>query len=279
MLDARLGMGAVSLRVADLGRSEEFYTTKLGLAVIDRAPGVLLLGVESRILLRLVEVPGATAKPRRSTGLYHFAILVPTRRDLGIVLAHLVRSGTRLQGGADHLVSEALYLADPDGNGIEIYRDRTREEWPWEGDQVAMENAPLDIDGLIRESEGEELETLARGTKMGHVHLQVRDLDEAESFYQGVIGFNVMQRWRPSALFVSAGGYHHRLGLNTWSGVGAPPPPENAVGLEYYTIELPPDELAEVRSRLEQAGVVVSEEGGAVRLKDPSGNGMLLVAL
>ena len=267
-------MGTVCLRVADLGRSEEFYTQKLGLAVLDRAPGVLSLGAGSRPLLRLVEVLGAHPKPRRSTGLYHFAILVPTRRDLGISLAHLVRSGYHLQGAADHLVSEALYLADPDGNGIEIYRDRAREEWPWNGDEVLMDNAPLDIDGLIRESEGEELETLPSDTKMGHVHLQVRDLDEAESFYGKVLGFRVMQRWKPSALFVSAGGYHHHVGLNTWSGVGAPPPPPDSVGLEYFTMELPPDELASVRSRLEKAGVKGESEGDGLALRDPSGNGL-----
>ena len=181
----------------------------------------------------------AVPKPRRTTGLYHFAILVPSRAALGRSLRRLVDARYPLTGAADHLVSEAIYLDDPDGLGIEIYRDRPRDSWRrLAGGQIAMSTDPLDVQNVLDEPGAETAwNGLDAATVMGHVHLHVPHLDTAEQFYCGRIGFDPMLRGYPGALFVSAGGYHHHLGLNTWAGVGAPPPPENAVGLQSFTIE------------------------------------------
>jgi catechol 2,3-dioxygenase len=190
-------------------------------------------------LIELHENTGAIAKPRRSTGLFHFAILVPSRAALGRSLRRLVDKGWPMTGASDHLVSEALYLDDPDGLGIEIYRDRPRSSWQrLPNGQLAMATDPLDLQGVHDEPGAETAwNGLGAGTVMGHVHLHVPHLDTAEQLYCGRIGFEPIVRGYPGALFVSAGGYHHHLGLNTWMGVGAPPPPENAVGLRSFTIE------------------------------------------
>jgi catechol 2,3-dioxygenase len=191
-----------------------------------------------RTLIELHEQKDAMTKPRRSSGLYHFAILVPSRAALGRSLRRLAEKRWSMSGAADHLVSEALYLDDPDGLGIEIYRDRPRETWRVSSGELAMATDPLDLQALYEEPGAETpWQGLEAGTIMGHVHLHVPHLDTAESFYCDRIGFDPIVRRYPGALFVSAGGYHHHLGLNTWVGVGAPPPPENAVGLRSFTIE------------------------------------------
>jgi catechol 2,3-dioxygenase len=223
---------------------------------------------------------------RATTGLYHFAILVPSRRDLARSLRRLAETETVLQGAADHGVSEALYLADPDGNGIEIYRDRARADWPIVGGQLRMSADPIDLDALLNEAAEAERPSgdpdafrMAAATTIGHVHLHVSDLDAARRFYVDVIGFDLMQRYGPSALFVAAGGYHHHVGLNTWAGVGAPPPPPGAIGLRYFELKL--SEAAAIQpvvSRLRDAGVEVETEGDAALVRDPSSNGILLVA-
>jgi len=234
-LPADAHIGQVSLTVSSLEQSRLFYTDVLGF----EADGHRLRPPGGRTLIELHERPDAIRRPRRSTGLYHFAILVPSRAALGRSLRRLVDKRYALTGASDHLVSEALYLDDPDGLGIEIYRDRPREEWQRLADgQLAMATDPLDMQGVHDEPGAETpWNGLESGTVMGHVHLHVPHLDSAESFYCGRIGFEPMLRRYPGALFVAAGGYHHHLGLNTWIGVGAPPPPENAVGLRSFTIE------------------------------------------
>jgi catechol 2,3-dioxygenase len=213
-----------------------------------------------------------------TTGLYHFAILVPSRAHLARALRRLVDARTRLQGAADHGVSEAIYLADPDGNGIEIYRDRPRPEWPMTDGQLHMGVDPLDLEALLDESD-DRSSALGPGTVVGHVHLHVADLAAARRFYVDVLGFAVMQRYGPSALFVSAGGYHHHIGLNTWAGVGAPPPPPGAVGLRHFVVSLPnASALEEVGARLREAAIPVETDGETILTKDPSANAILLAA-
>ena len=234
-------IGQVGLDVSNLDRSVLFYRDVLGFQEMTRQGAVASLGPSGRRpLIALHERPNAIAKPRRSAGLYHFAILVPSRAALGRSLRRLTDRRWPLTGASDHLVSEALYLDDPDGLGIEIYRDRPREAWPRQDGQLKMATDPLDLQGVHDEPGADTAWTgLDAGTTIGHVHLHVPHLDAAEAFYCGRIGFEPMVRGYPGALFVAAGGYHHHLGLNTWTGIGAPPPPEHAVGLRSFTIESP----------------------------------------
>jgi catechol 2,3-dioxygenase len=273
-------VGPVDLAVADLSRAEQFYREVLGFKQLDRADGtVTLTAGDAAPLLLLHEQPGARPKPRRATGLYHFAILVPTRRNLARSLRRLAEMQWPLSGASDHLVSEALYLDDPDGNGIEIYRDRPRAEWPRSGGRIQMATDPLDFDGVIGELAGDDQpwDGLAPGTTIGHVHLHVADLRAAEAFYHGVLGFDIVMNLGGSALFVSAGGYHHHLGLNTWAGVGAPPPPPDAAGLRHFAVVLPDAEAHEqVVVRVRDAGIAIEQAEAGLLIPDPSQNGVLL---
>lgn len=232
-------IGQVSLTVRDLDRSLSFYRDVLGFQESRRDGRVAYLGAGGPVLIELHEDTSAVARPRRTTGLYHFAILVPSRAALGRSLRRLAAQQWPMTGASDHLVSEALYLDDPDGLGIEIYRDRPRSEWSISGaGQVMMATDPLDLQSVFEEPGAETpWSGLDAGTVIGHVHLHVPHLNTAEAFYCGRIGFEPMLRGYPGALFVAAGGYHHHLGLNVWTGIGAPPPPENAVGLRSFTIE------------------------------------------
>mgnify|MGYP006272659959 CR=1 FL=1 len=247
-VDAHIGQ--VTLIVKDLARSRAFYEDVLGFVADDgklSPPG-------GRVLIDLQERTDAVPKPRRSAGLYHFAILVPSRAALGRSLRRLADTQWPLSGAADHLVSEALYLNDPDGLGIEIYRDRPRDTWRITSGELAMATDPLDLQALYEEpGADDEWSGLESATVMGHIHLHVPQLDSAEALYCGQLGFDVMMRGYPGALFVAAGGYHHHLGLNVWAGMGAPPPPEHAVGLRAFTIEspsLPPQSIDDAASGL-----------------------------
>jgi catechol 2,3-dioxygenase len=252
-------IGQVSLAVGELERSLLFYRDVLGFTETHREGRTSTLGPPGgRVLIELHENSSAIAKPRRSTGLYHFAILVPSRAALGRSLRRLTDKGWPITGAADHLVSEALYLDDPDGLGIEIYRDRPRESWRSAASgELAMATDPLDLQAIYEEPGADTPWTgLEAGTVMGHVHLHVPHLDTAEAFYCQRVGFEPMVRGYPGALFVAAGGYHHHLGLNTWIGVGAPPPPHNAVGLRRFTIESAAIQSEDLQD--EATGVTVS---------------------
>jgi len=266
-------LGEVNLRVRDLSRSVTFYAEHMGFAIIDRQPARATLGAGDRGLLTLHE-DGQARPMARTAGLYHFAVLVPSRTELARSLRRLVTTKTPLQGFADHLVSEAIYLADPDGNGIEIYRDRPRDQWPRRNGQLLMATDPLDVHGLLDEVAGED-ETwtgLAPSTTMGHIHLQVSDLQAAVAFYHEMLGFDLIMRYGPSAAFLSAGGYHHHVGLNTWAGTGIPPAPSDATGLMWFSIELPDREsYRELASRLASNGVQTSEQDQGLMIHDPSG--------
>jgi len=280
-IDPGAAIGRVQLRVSDLERSLTFYTTVLGLDVLSRDAGRATLGVDGRALVVLSASAGAGPRPRRTTGIYHFAILVRSRVDLGHALARVLAARWPLQGASDHGVSEALYLSDPDGIGIEIYRDRPRAAWPMQDGTLAMVTDPLDLQALLDGAlaGGQPAARLPADARMGHVHLQVRDVNEAERFYHGALGFDVMQRMAASALFVSAGGYHHHLGLNTWGVAGAPPQPETTPGLDYFTVVVPAGgALDGMRAALASAGVSLVERDGGWLARDPSDNRVLLVA-
>ena len=284
-LDPATQMGVVSLAVADLDRSVAFYHDALGFAVLARIDGdrrQATLGAGETPLLALTEEAGAKPWPHDRygyTGLYHFAILVPSRADLGRWLRHWLALGFPLPGQGDHLVSEALYLSDPDGNGIEIYRDRPRSEWHWDGGQVRMATDPVDIAGVLAEAEqsGEPWTGMAPGTRLGHMHLQVGDIAQAKAFYCDLLGFDVTARM-PSALFVSAGGYHHHIGMNIWHSRGAGPAPAGIAGLRAFTIELPTEEARDdLLARVRAAGLeATTHENGIAVLHDPWRNTILL---
>jgi catechol 2,3-dioxygenase len=230
-------IGAVELVVRDLDRSVAFYERAIGLEVLERELAAeVRLGAGDSTLLVLRGEPEAPPRPSRTTGLFHFAILVPSRPDLARSLQRLIDAGWRLTGASDHLVSEALYLDDPDGIGIEIYRDRPRAEWPRDGETIRMATLPLDLDGVMTELPDDRSGGMAEGTTIGHVHLNVADIPASERFWCDEVGFDVTVSTYPGALFVSAGGYHHHLGLNTWNGPGAPPPPPGAIGLERFQV-------------------------------------------
>jgi catechol 2,3-dioxygenase len=283
-IDPAATIGAVHLTVSDLERSVRFYEDRIGLALSSRdGPAARLRASgDARDLLVLTEVSGARREPR-ATGLYHFAILVPSRLDLAVALRRLTEANQRFAGFADHLVSEALYLADPDGNGIEIYRDRPRDEWPREADgSYRLDNLPLDLDGLIGELRNEGAGRwwgLPSGTRIGHVHLQVAEVKAAEAFYTGVIGMNVTARYGSSASFVAAGGYHHHVGVNTWASLGASPPPPGSAGLRHFEIVVPSKaERDRIADRVARAGCPIEEASDGIRTRDPSGNGIVLAA-
>ncbi len=277
-LPAATAMGAVHLTVADLAREVEYFERRLGFHLHGSAGDEAHLGAGGGDLLVLHGRPDAP-RARGTTGLYHFAVLVPTRRELARALGHLVRTRTALNGAADHGVSEAIYLTDPEGNGIEIYRDRPRDEWPLGRDGLRMVTEALDVDSLLDESTDDGAWSgLPGGTRIGHVHLHVARLAEAERFYAGALGFEVTQRYGGSALFLSAGGYHHHLGLNTWAGEGAPAPPADARGLHHFEIALPTAaELERVRDRLQAAGALCEPAGDGFTTADPSGNRLRVV--
>jgi catechol 2,3-dioxygenase len=280
-IDPATSIGPVALTVRDLAGVSDFYVRVVGLTVRDAAAGRTVLGAGDRPLVELVEDRSAPPRPPRTTGLFHLAILVPDRAELVRSLQRLVETRWPLAGASDHLVSEALYLGDPEGNGIEIYRDRPRDQWQRDGDELRMATLPLDLNDVMSELDGARPadDGLPGGARMGHVHLNVADLAASERFYGGLLGLDVTARAYPGALFLSAGGYHHHVGLNTWRGEGAPPPPAGALGLRELELTLPTGEaVEEAAARLREGGVEVTAADGAVLTRDPSGNAVRLAA-
>jgi catechol 2,3-dioxygenase len=286
VLPAETTLGPASLIVADLDRSVAFYRDVVGFHVLQGEGATATLGAGEDVtpILELTALAGARPKSRRTTGLYHVAILTPSRAALARALYHLAVSRYPLQGASDHIVSEALYLADPDGNGLEIYRDRPRSDWYDANGQFQMGTLPLDLDQLLDEgatSTGERPWIgLDAGTRVGHVHLQVADLAAAVRFYTEGLGFETMVHLpEMGAAFISAGGYHHHIGLNTWSSRGAPPPPPDAAGLRVFEIVVPNGEtLSEVAARLTALAVPFERDEATIEARDPSGNLARLVA-
>jgi catechol 2,3-dioxygenase len=279
-LPATTTMGPVHLTVADLERSLAYYAESIGLGVLERDGGAASLGAGQRELLVLVEEPGARPAPR-STGLFHFALLLPERVDLARWLAHAARQRVPLAGMSDHFVSEAVYLSDPDGHGIEIYADRPREVW--EGRVMArMTTEPLDVQALLAELDDparEPFDGLAAETRMGHVHLQVASTEDSLVFYRDLLGFELMADFMGSAVFFGAGGYHHHVGANVWHSRGASPPPPGSAALRHATILLPDlGERDRVAARVAEAGREPEARGDGVLVRDPSGIALVLVA-
>jgi catechol 2,3-dioxygenase len=271
-------IGAVHLTVGELNRSLDYYRRAVGLEVLETGGGRASLGAGGRELLVLVEEPGARPAPG-ATGLYHFALLVPHRRELAAWLAHAVRNRVPLVGMADHFVSEALYLSDPDQHGIEIYWDRPRERW--EGEVAArMTTLPLDAHGLLGELDdraGEAFDGLPAGTVMGHVHLKVADVQEAVRFYRDGVGFGVMATLGRQAVFLAAGGYHHHIGANVWESAGAGAPPPGSAALRLATIVVPDaGERERALARLAALGHQHRDDGTGPVVVDPSGNQVAL---
>jgi catechol 2,3-dioxygenase len=286
-LPAATQIGHAHLQVPDLERALNFYKALVGFKEISRHDQTAILSATGKLPAHflLTARAGAKPKPPRTTGLFHNAIRFPNRRELALVFRRLIEQGWPFQGFADHIVSEALYLADPDGNGVELYTDRPREQWRWRNGEVEMATDPLDVDELLREMENDS--TSWNGvhphTDIGHVHLHVSDLQKAEAFYHGVLGFDVTQRSYPGALFVSAGGYHHHLGLNIWAGKGAPPPPPDAVGLLSFSMTVPDEATLEtLKERLQAAGSSFEDRSAAINrpaisTRDQNGNGIEIV--
>ena len=280
----RTELGVVRLIARDLPRVRAFYETVLGLEAEEGDREVTLRAPGGPPLLVVRGNRFAPAPDPDGPGLYHTALRVPTRRDLSVVLLRLAAHRVALQGASDHLVSEALYLADPEGNGIEVYRDRPNSEWPRrQHRKPTMASIPLDLKGLADELVGDPpapavATRMPAGVQLGHVHLKVSELRLTERFYAGVLGFDVMARL-PGALFVSAGGYHHHIGLNTWHSAGGTPAEENAAGLAWFEIRLPTRaDLSDVIDRIVAAEVELERLAHGAIVRDPSGNAILLTA-
>jgi catechol 2,3-dioxygenase len=268
----------VTIKVESLQRSLSFYQEVIGFKVLDESQNKAQLTADGETTLLTIEQPeNVTPKQPRTTGLYHFAILLPERADLGRILNHFAQLNIPL-GSSDHLVSEALYLNDPDGNGIEVYWDKPSSDWTWNGGQVEMAVDPIDAKAILAEGKGEPWSGLPPKTLMGHLHLHVAELNETADFYTKGLGFEVVSRFGNQALFISTGGYHHHIGLNTWNGVGAPQPAENSVGLSSFDIHFPSEEERNTAiSRLETLGKLVNhEQNGRISIEDPSGNKLYL---
>ncbi|WP_347552625.1 VOC family protein [Pseudalkalibacillus hwajinpoensis] len=268
--------GEIQLLVSDLKRSITFYRKVIGFGLLQETKELAVLttdGVTPLITLEQTEMK----RKFPSAGLYHFALLVPKRRDLANVLTHLLSTGYPLQGASDHEVSEAIYLADPDGNGIELYADRPSEEWNWKKDSVVMTTEVLDAEGLMKEAEG-SLDGLPAGTVLGHIHLQVSDLEEAKTFYQQGLGLQIVSQIGSQALFASYGGYHHHLGMNTWQSAGAEPSKEGSIGLKWFSLIFPDEQERSKRVEQVKQFSKVWKEGNEFYTKDPSGN-MIRISL
>ena len=259
MLPDTTRMGLVTLVTARIAPLREFYAGLLGLRVLGETAEGVTLGTDTP-LLALIQDVAAPPPPAHATGLYHIALRVPDRAALGRVLHGLLAARYPLQGAACHFVSEALYLADPDGNGIEITADTPRETWRQRADgQLRIGTAALDAPGLLAVARTGDGPLLDGGSDVGHVHLKVADLVAAEALYVGVLGFAVMMRM-PGALFVAAGGYHHHLGLNTWESRGGPTPAPGSQGLQGFTLVLPDlHDRAALLARAAAAGVVIHD--------------------
>ncbi|WML48324.1 VOC family protein [Neobacillus sp. PS3-34] len=268
----------VDLKVSNLERSLIFYQNVVGFKILEQTATTAKLTADGKTPMLTLEQPArAVSKQRNTTGLYHFAILLPQRSDLGRVLEHLIQLNYPL-GAADHYVSEALYLQDPDDNGIEIYWDRPASTWDWKNGEVAMATEQLDARSILAEGKGMQWNGLPEGTIIGHIHLHVSDLNNTEEFYVKGLGFNVVNHFGNQALFISTGNYHHHIGLNTWAGEGAPAPSENSVGLNWFSIVLPSEDARKnVINELVGMGASVKEEDGVFITADPSGNRIQLL--
>jgi catechol 2,3-dioxygenase len=273
-------IGMVTLRVRDLDKVADYYRDAIGLTVMTRAATGARLGAGGVPLLDL-ERQGAARESRNAAGLYHTAFLMPTRKDLARWLVHAAANRIPLSGFADHLVSESVYLDDPEGNGIEVYADRAPELWQWNAGTVTMATDPLDIDGLLAltDTRSTSYAKAPDGLRTGHMHLRVGDLEQADRFYGGAIGLDPTRK-RTGAAFLSSGRYHHHLGLNVWQSQGAGQRDDSATGLAWFSLEIAgPDILQAQEQRLKQAGAPVVAIADGIETTDPWGTKVRLIRI
>jgi catechol 2,3-dioxygenase len=276
-LPDNLRLGPVHITVSDVERSIPFYEDSIGLGLQRRENGTAVMGAGDRDLVFLVEQPDARPAGRHA-GLYHYALLHPSREELARAAQRLLVTRTPISGASDHGISEAIYLPDPDGNGIELASDRPRERWGDLKDPTTIGPEPLDMHDLLALVDGQEPQpTVDPGLGVGHVHLHVGDVERGLRFYQDVVGFEPMTLF-PSAAFVSAGGYHHHLAFNTWRGEGVPPAPPDAVGLRHWTVVLDDEALTALRERADAAGIEYEESDAGLLLRDPWNNAVVFTS-
>ncbi|MCK1638146.1 VOC family protein [Bradyrhizobium sp. 157] len=272
-------IGMVTLRVRNLDLVTDYYRDAIGLTVMQRTATGARLGAGGVALLDLTLRAGAASEARNAAGLYHTAFLMPTRKDLARWLVHAATNKVPLSGFADHLVSESVYLDDPEGNGIEIYADRAPESWKWDGGTVAMATDPLDIDGLLALT-NPRISNYAGapdGLRIGHMHLRVGDLEQADRFYGGAIGFDPTRK-RTGAAFLSSGRYHHHLGINVWQSAGAGRRNDAATGLAWFSLEVASEEILQAQEqRLRQAGAPAAAITNGIETADPWGTKVRLI--
>ena len=276
-----LNIGAIGLKVRDLDRLTNYYRDVLGLSVLDRSNHEATLGAGGVALVHLEHRPDAKPDDTRTAGLYHTAFLVPTRADLARWILHVARSKTPLTGASDHAVSEAFYLDDPEGNGIEVYADRDPSLWQWSAGTVTMGTDQLNIDDLVAltNTRVSDYAKAPDGMRIGHVHLRVGDLAAADGFYRSTIGMD-QTRARQGAAFLSSGRYHHHLGLNVWQSAGAGRRDDAATGLAWFSLEVEkPDVFAAQEQRLRQAGLEVATVANGLETVDPWGTRVRLIKL
>jgi catechol 2,3-dioxygenase len=273
---APVRIGTVALTVRDLDTVSQFYQQVIGLSPVESGPGLVRLGVGTTVLLELLHDPAAPLASRRAAGLFHTAFLLPTRADLAQWLLHAAELGVPLHGASDHLVSEAIYLADPEGNGIEVYWDRPSETWAWRDGMVEMATLALDLNDLAASVRTRAWSGLPAGSTIGHVHLQVGALDPADGFYAGLLGLEVVCRY-PGATFLSSGGYHHHLATNIWNSRGAPARTEPTTGLANVELVTDAGVLAALRSRLSPE-LAAQASPTRLALRDPWGTSLIVVS-
>ena len=276
MTAAPMRILAVRLKVRDLRAVSAFYQSVLGLTPVATGEDRITLGTGGTLLLELVGDPDLAPLDPRQAGLFHTAFLMPARADLARWVAHVVEARVPLQGASDHIVSEALYLADPEGNGIEVYADRPVSDWHGESGEIRMSTDPLDLQDLLQSAEGTEWSGFPEAGSVGHVHLQVGDTAEADRFYRDVLGLDVAARY-PGASFYGSGGYHHQLAGNVWNSRRASTRPEGMAGLEAVEI-LVRDAMnvTAIAARADSAGIASTRNADGLTLRDPWGTAITL---
>ncbi len=260
-------VGPITLAVAHIDAAERFYNQAIGLSTLSSSSTTVTLGLDGAPFITLLSDSKSKQHPR-APGLFHIAILLPSRPALAAQLRHLAEIGVRLHGASDHLVSEALYLSDPEGNGLELYCDRPKSDWSYRDGELVMAPEPLDLNSLLAAAPHEPWRGIAPETKLGHIHLQVSDVPRAVSFYRDLLGFDLTTTYGASAAFLSFSGYHHHLAVNCWNSRGAAP--VESLGLRQFVIRVA--DLAAVRSALKAHTALFHAHDDALELTDPSGN-------